>query len=59
VQNHFPIGQPEFLASRSLGEVKAAKKRLKSWRSAWGAAGANQFIGHPDQFDVVVLGDAA
>jgi hypothetical protein len=28
VQNHFPIGQPEFLASRSLGEVKAAKKDL-------------------------------
>src|SRR5215204_5531088 len=28
VQNHFPIGQPEYLASRSLREVKAARKDL-------------------------------
>jgi hypothetical protein len=26
---------------------------------AWGAAGANEFIGHPDECDVVVLGDPA
>jgi hypothetical protein len=39
------------------GRAVSPLRNLGSY--AWGAAGADKLIGHPDQLDVVVLGDPA
>jgi hypothetical protein len=48
-----PKGGRGFWGGRAVSPLR----NLGSY--AWGAAGADKLIGHPDQLDVVVLGDPA